>query len=160
MMSDISTSIQIFTEKHMRKFIERARQLKIQFDYGTSIRMAGLFDVGEALNAERTRLEELGFPTQVHDDLITKIQHEFLTEPARYNGGASLLNADAVSLAERRAVIMQQPINSSASERDLAQRTLVQDRFEELLAILRTTPSKRAKARLSDKARLKNTSLP
>ena len=55
----------------MRKSIERAKELDIQFDYETSIRMAHLFDLGEALIVERARFEEIGLPTQVYDWLKT-----------------------------------------------------------------------------------------
>jgi hypothetical protein len=68
----------------MRKFIKRARKLGVQFDYETSIRMACLFDVGEAILVERARLEEYGLPTLVHDDLIKKIEDEIRTEAVNY----------------------------------------------------------------------------
>jgi hypothetical protein len=73
----------------MRKFIERLKRSDIQFDYETSIRMACLFDVGEAILVERARLEEYGLPTHVHDDLMKKIEHEFRTLAAKYIGEVS-----------------------------------------------------------------------
>ncbi|MGB8629123.1 MAG: hypothetical protein WCD69_07000 [Xanthobacteraceae bacterium] len=69
----------------MRDLIERAKQLDIQFDYETGVRMACLCDVGEALLVECARLEEIGLPTHVHDELLTKIEHEFRALAAKYN---------------------------------------------------------------------------
>jgi hypothetical protein len=74
----------------MREIIERAKQLGFQFDYETSIRMASLFDVGEAISTERARLEEIGLPTHVHDELMKRIEQEFRTLAAGYNGEANL----------------------------------------------------------------------
>ena len=68
----------------MREIIEQTKQLGIKFDYETSVRMACLFDIGEALIIERARLEEIGLPTLVHDELLAKIEYEFRTEAAKY----------------------------------------------------------------------------
>ena len=74
----------------MRKIIERAKKFGIKFDYETSVRMASLFDLGEAILIERARLEEFGLPTHVHDELMIKIEHEFRALAAKCEGGASL----------------------------------------------------------------------
>lgn len=68
----------------MREFIERAKELNINFDYETGSRMGRLFDLGEAILIERARLEETGLPTHVHDELLTKIEQEFRSEAAKY----------------------------------------------------------------------------
>ena len=70
----------------MREFIERAKQLGIQFDYETSVRTAYLFDLGEAITIERARLEEVELPTCVHDDIMGKIDDWFRAEAAKYKG--------------------------------------------------------------------------
>ena len=69
----------------MRGFIEQAKELGIEFDYETTVRMASLFDVGEAITIEIARLEEIGLPTLVHDDLMAKIEDEFRTLAAKYS---------------------------------------------------------------------------
>jgi hypothetical protein len=68
----------------MRIFIEQAKALDIEFDYETSVKMAKLFDVGEALTNERARLDEIGLPTLVHDDLMAKIEDEFRMLATKY----------------------------------------------------------------------------
>jgi hypothetical protein len=67
----------------MRVFIEQAKALDIEFDYETSVKME-LFDVGEALTNERARLDEIGLPTLVHDDLMAKIEDEFRMLATKY----------------------------------------------------------------------------
>jgi hypothetical protein len=46
--------------------------------------MADLFDIGEAILVERARLEEIGLPTAVHDDLMAKIEDEFRMLVAKF----------------------------------------------------------------------------
>ncbi len=68
----------------MREFVEWVKELDIQFDYERSIRIARLFDAGEAITTERARFEEIGLPTHVHDDLLAKIEYELRAEATKY----------------------------------------------------------------------------
>jgi hypothetical protein len=72
----------------MREIIDRAKQLGFKLNYETSVQMAYLFDIGEAITVERARLEEIGLPTCVHDDLIAKIEDEFRALAAKYNSSS------------------------------------------------------------------------
>lgn len=69
----------------MLEHINQAKELCIQFGYEKIGRMAGLYDVAEALSIERDKLEQMGLPTQVHDDLLVKIESEFRAEAAKYS---------------------------------------------------------------------------
>jgi hypothetical protein len=86
-----------FREKPMRKIIARANGLGVDFDFETAFRMGCLFDLGEKITIERARLDEVGLPTLIHDDLMAKIEDEFRMLAAKYDANALIQASKPVS---------------------------------------------------------------